>query len=192
LDPFTDRQYLIRSKTFSFVHGDFRIFDSTGQLAFFFRKKAFRMKEDIRLYTDESMTTEVLSIQARHVIDFSATYDVVDSTTRAPVGSLRRKGLRSMIRDEWMVLDVQDRQIATIQEDSTGKALLRRFLSNLIPQSFDVVMNGRKVADIFQHFNPIRFRMTVDFSPDPQRLLDRRLGMAAAILLAAVEGRQDD
>jgi hypothetical protein len=33
--------------------------------------------------------------------------------------------------------------------------------------------------------------MTLDFSPDPQRRLDRRLGIAAGVLLCAIEGKQE-
>ena len=58
------------------------------------KQKAFKLKEDIRLYTGEDMQTEVLSIQARQVLDFSAAYDVIDSATRMKVGALKRKGMR--------------------------------------------------------------------------------------------------
>jgi hypothetical protein len=34
-------------------------------------------------------------------------------------------------------------------------------------------------------------KVTLDFRPDTSRLLDRRLGIAAGILLLAIEGKQD-
>jgi hypothetical protein len=46
------------------------------------------------------------------------------------------------------------------------------------------------VADLRQNFNPFSYQLNVDFSMDVNKLLDRRLGLAAGILLAAVEGRQ--
>ena len=39
-------------------------------------------------------------------------------------GTLRRKGLRSLLRDEWEVLDTNDRVIGQLFEDSIGLALL--------------------------------------------------------------------
>jgi hypothetical protein len=34
-------------------------------------------------------------------------------------------------------------------------------------------------------------KVTLDFSPDQSRLLDRRLGIAAGILLLAIEAKQN-
>jgi hypothetical protein len=51
-------------------------------------------------------------------------------------------------------------------------------------------MGETRVADLRQRFNLFRYELDVDFSFDPARRLDRRLGLAAAILLAAIEGKQ--
>jgi hypothetical protein len=47
-----------------------------------------------------------------------------------------------------------------------------------------------RVADLKQNFNLFRYELNLDFSMDVARTLDRRLGIAAGILLAAVEGKQ--
>ncbi len=192
MDPFAYEQYLIRRKLLTFVHTDFSIHVPSGEAVLWGRKKGFKLKEDIRLFEDPAMQREVLSIQARQALDFSGTYDVVDARERRKLGALRRKGLRSILRDEWQLLDPEDRPFATMQEDSQQMALLRRFLSNLIPQSFDVIAGGTTVAEVKQQFNPFRFRLDVDFSLDSHRQLDRRLGIAAAVLLSMIEGRQSD
>jgi hypothetical protein len=41
-----------------------------------------------------------------------------------------------------------------------------------------------------QRFNPFIAKIDLDFSMDTQGRLDRRLGIAAAVLLCAIEGRQ--
>jgi hypothetical protein len=124
------------------------------------------------------------------MLDFGMTYDVVDQTEGHKVGALRRKGMASILRDEWHVLDTQDRQIGTIREDSMGMALLRRFLSNLIPQTFHCEIQGHPAMVFHQRFNPFVAKIDLDFTQDTQGLLDRRLGIAAGVLLSAVEGRQ--
>ncbi len=189
-DRFAPPTFLIRRKVFKLAGGAFHIFDPHGQLVMYSHMKAFKLKEDIRLYTGEDKQHELLAIHARQVLDISATYDVTDSSTGEKVGALRRKGVRSLLRDEWLLLDSFDREIGLVREDSMGKALLRRFLTNLVPQSFDAVMNGQTVATFRQNFNPFVLKLTVDFSTDQGRLLDRRLGLAAALLLCAIEGRQ--
>jgi uncharacterized protein YxjI len=186
---FQHKQYTLKRQVFALT-GKFRFYDASEQLVLFSEQKMFKLREDIRVYADESKSQEVLMIKARQIIDFSAAYDVIDSMSGQKVGALRRKGLASMLRDEWEVLDVNDNVVGSLFEDSMGLALLRRFLSNLIPQNYDILVNGNRVADLKQNFNPFTYHLNLDFSMDTAGQLDRRLGIAAGILLAVVEGRQ--
>lgn len=187
---FKHSQYLVRSKFFKLFGKAFHIYDPQGNLVLYSKMKAFKLREDIRLYTGEDMQTEVLLIAARKILDFASTYDVTDSKTKEKVGALRRKGIKSIIRDEWVFLDNNDREIGTIREDSTFLALVRRFLINLIPQSYQGEINGSPVCSFKQNFNPFLLKIQLDFTPDTRGALDRRLGLAAAVLLCAIEGRQ--
>jgi len=166
------------------------IYDSADELVLYSQMKAFKLKEDIVLYTDESMHKELLRIKARSIVDFSATYDVQDTETGEHVGALRRKGLKSILKDEWIILDNNDREIGKIKEDSTAMALLRRFIP-VIPQKYNVEVAGITIPAFNQNFNPFVTKIIADFSDDPKGLLDRRLGLAAGILLCAIEGKQD-
>lgn len=189
-DGFAHNQLMIRKKIFAFLGQQFHVYDPAGNLVFYSKQKAFKLKEDIRVFTDESMSTQVLQIHARGVLDFGMTYDVIDVLANQKVGALRRKGLKSILRDEWHILDVNDQQIGTIIEDSMGLAMVRRLLSNLVPQSFHGDIQGRHVMTFKQRFNPFVAKIDIDFSADTEGWLDRRLGVAAAVMLAAVEGRQ--
>jgi len=184
-------QYLVRRKVLTLFGAKFHIFDSDGRLAFFSRMKAFKLREDIRLYSDESMSDELLLIKARQILDFSAAYDVMDSKTFEKVGALKRKGWKSILKDEWIIMDPQDIEIGLIKEDSTALALIRRFLTNLIPQKYYVQVQGETVCLYKQNFNPFVMKIKVDFSMDTKSLFDRRLGIAGAILLCAIEGKQN-
>jgi uncharacterized protein YxjI len=189
-DRFEHPTYLVRRKILKLFGGAFHIYDPTGAVVFYSQLKAFKLKEDIRLYTGEDMQTEVLLIKARQVLDISATYDVVDPARNEKVGALRRKGLKSILKDEWIFMNANDREIGLLKEDSTALALVRRFLTNLIPQKYHAEIGGTPVCTFKQHFNPFVMKITVDFSQDFSRVLDRRLGIAAAVLLCAIEGRQ--
>jgi uncharacterized protein YxjI len=186
---FSYDRYLLKRQVFALA-GKFRVYDPSGKLVLFSEQKMFKIREDIRVYADEAKTQEVLMIKARQIVDFSAAYDVVDSSTGQKVGALRRKGLASILRDEWEILDVSDNIVGKLFEDSMGLALVRRFLSNLIPQNYDITFGTNRVADLKQNFNPFSYQLNLDFSMDINKIMDRRLGIAAGILLAAVEGRQ--
>ena len=188
---FQHPSYLLRRQAIALT-GKFRFYDPTGKLVMFSEQKMFKLREDIRVYADESKTQEVLSIKARQILDFSAAYDVVDTAMNQKVGVLRRKGLRSILRDEWEVLDANDGVKGLLFEDSIGLALLRRLLlGRWLPQNYDITFGGTRVADLRQNFNPLRYELNLDFSMDTAHQLDRRLGVAAGILLATVEGKQE-
>jgi hypothetical protein len=183
--------YLLKRQVLALT-GKFRLYDPNGQLVLYSQQKMFRLKEDIRVYSDESCTQELLYIQARQIIDFSAAYDVVDSFSHERVGVLRRKGWRSILRDEWEVLDAAERPLGALQEDDMTRAMLRRFLlGRFLPQDYDILINGQQVADLRQRFNLFRYELDLDFRMDPGQRLDHRLGIAAAILLGTIEGRQE-
>jgi uncharacterized protein YxjI len=187
---FGQSRYLIRRKFFKIFGGAFHIYDEAGNVAFYSKMKAFKLKEDLRLFTGEDMQQEVLTIKARSILDFGATYDVTDSASGTRLGALRRKGLKSLLRDEWLILDAQDQEVGMIAEDSMALALVRRLLTNLVPQTFTGAVGGTPVLSFRQHFNPFIQKISLDFSMDTGRKLDRRLGIAAAVLLCAIEGRQ--
>jgi hypothetical protein len=183
--------YLLRRQVLALT-GKFRLYNPSGQLVLYSQQKMFRLKEDIRAYADESLSQELLYIQARQIIDFSAAYDVVDSLNQEKVGVLRRKGWRSLLRDEWEVLDAHEQPLGVMQEDNMTRAMLRRFLlGRWLPQDYDVLFAGQRVADLRQRFNLFRYELDLDFRMDPGRSLDHRLGIAAAILLGTIEGRQE-
>ena len=189
LSIFTHKNYLLKRQVFALT-GKIRVYTSSGMLTLYSEQKMFKLREDIRVFEDETKTREVLWIQARQVIDFAAAYDVTDQTTGQKVGALRRKGWRSMLRDVWEVLDPFDQVIGAIQEDSAMKAFLRRMvLGSLLPQSYEVLIGDRVDATFQQRFHLLRYEMEISF-PANEQVLDPRLGLAAVILLAIVEGKQ--
>jgi hypothetical protein len=152
--------------------------------------KAFKLREAIQVFADEARTQALLSIKARQIFDISATYDVVDLSTNEKVGALRRKGLKSILRDEWDILDVNEQPIGLIREDSMMLAILRRFLSNLIPQNYHITLRGQEVATVTGTWNPFLVKHTMDLSSDREQLYDHRLAIATSVLLMTIEGKQ--
>ena len=188
--PLQSSEYTIRRQVFKLFGAAFHVYDGDGNLVGYSKQKAFKLKEDIRIYTDESMSSEVLSIQARQIVDFSAAYDIVDARSGERVGAARRKGWSSIARDSWELLDTSDTPVATVQEDSMMMAMMRHLLSNLIPQNFSVKNDaGTEFADFHQHFNPFIYKLDVTIRPGAA--IDPRLILGAAVLICAIEGRQN-
>ncbi len=183
-----------RRQLFKLLGAAFRIETVDGRLLAYSRQKAFRLREDIRVFADEAQEVELLHIQADRVIDFSAAYRVIDSQTGEPVGSLRRKGWSSLLRDSWELLDPEGNVRGHVVEDSAWKALVRRTIELaglLLPQTYLLQVEGETVATMRQNFLGFPPTFTVDLSHDAEGRLPRPLAIAAVILLLAIEGRQD-
>jgi hypothetical protein len=186
-------RYTVRRQVFKILGGGFDVYDASGVPVGYCRQRALRLKEDLRVFTDRSQQTELFRITARQVIDFGATYDV-----RLPsgdlIGSLRRKGMKSIIRDEWLVLNPSGVQVATLLEDSGWLAFARRFIdlvSLISPQKFSLTTaGGAHVASFRQHFNPFVYRLGIGIHADDE-VIDDLMVLAAGCLVAAIEGRQN-
>jgi len=185
--------YTIRRKVFKFLGAAFHVYGASGNLVGYCKQKAFKLREDVRLFTDESMTTPLLTLRARSIIDFSVTFDVSLANGQA-IGSMRRKGLKSsFLQDEWELFDEHDQPAAIIRERNAFVAFLRRYvdaISIIIPQTYEVFSNDKRtIATFRQNFNPFVYRLRV-FMHEQDDQLDDLVILGAACLIAAVEGRQ--
>jgi len=184
-------QYWIRRKVLKLFGGSFHVYDSKDNLVLFSSQKAFKLKEDIRVFSDESMNEERLTIKARSIIDFGAAYDVVDSSTGEKLGAFRRKGFKSMLKDTWEMLDNDDQLIARLEEKSGCLALFARFAApGLLPQTYQLEVGGQLAVTYVQRFNPFAFKLNVRLEQGSGEILDPRMALAAGILLTVIEGRQ--
>jgi hypothetical protein len=187
---FTHPFYLFRRKVFKIFGGAFHVYDETGNVVLYSKQLAFKLKEDFRIYSDERQTTELLRIKTPHIVDIAARYDVEDSTSGEAVGAIRRTFFRSLMRDQWLFLSPDGQEIGKLKESSLLGALLSRWI-NLVPQHYVAETTYEApVAEIDQHFNPfvLKYDMRIADANPP---IDRRLLIAAGILLAAIERRQD-
>lgn len=187
---FTKKEYIFRKKLFKLLGGAFHVYDNSGNVVFFSKQKAFKLKEDFTVYADESMQQDLLTIKADRVLDISAEYRVVDSTTGEDVGTIKREGLKSILKDQWIIRGKNSEKTGTLSEESTLGALLSRFI-NLIPQKYVIKDDsGMELATIHQHFNPFILKYSMSML-DGGNSIDPRLLIAMGIMISAIEGRQD-
>lgn len=176
--------YVAKKAFFSFLGNTFRIYDTGGELQFYIKQKAFKLKEEINVFRDEAQTDKRLTIKARSISDFSGGYDITEADTGRSVGGAKRRGLKSLFKDEWDVLDANGTEIGKVEE-SGGIMILVRKLFKFIPQTYQVTINGAQAGVIKQRFNPFQLAYDVDFSGGG---LDPKLGVGLVVLLLAIEG----
>jgi hypothetical protein len=166
----------------------FEIFDLQGTPLVYCQEKLFKIKDDIRVYADSTKKVELLRIKQRNIVDWAGIFDVFDPASNAKLGAFRRKGWRSWVRDEWHLLDPNDQQIGTILE--TGNAFLRR-LFKFLPYTFAFNLQNQQVGTFNQIFSFFTYKATMDISGWQNSPFDRRMAFAGALLLMAVEAKED-
>ncbi len=92
-----------------------RVIDSSQQLVAFVHQKLFKLKEAISIYRDEAKTELLYTISADRVIDFSAVYSFYDANHKL-LGKVRRKGMVSLWKAHYEVVDSNDVLLFTIRE----------------------------------------------------------------------------
>ena len=97
---------------------DFNITDRNGNYVAYVRQKMFRLKEDVIVFSDESRTNELFNIKANQWIDFNASYMMTDLLTGKKFGRLARKGMRSLWKARYDIIDENDQPIYQINEDN--------------------------------------------------------------------------
>ena len=159
------------------------------------RQKKFALKEDIRFYADEGETQELFRIAARSVLDIGGSrYDVLAGGER--IGFLWHKFKESLIRTTWHVGGPNEEELAIARERSQVGAVLRRVIDFVpdyggwipIPYNFDFLIDGAAVGGMNRKFK-LRDQYVLDLSGDTERKIDRRVAVALAIALDALQNR---
>ena len=101
----------------STLASDFNISDKNGNSLAYVRQKLFKLKEDVVVYNNESRTQENFRIRANQWIDFNASYAITDHTGKN-LGKIARKGMRSIWKATYFVMDAFDNQKYKVQEEN--------------------------------------------------------------------------
>jgi uncharacterized protein YxjI len=197
-DRFVLRQRIklvINQYEFSLPHDG----DDPGQPFCFVEQKRFKFKEDIRFYTDESKTTELFRIKARQRFDPRARYDIT-AADGTKIGEIQKVFGKSLIRSTYQLFDANGNEVARAQERGMITALFRR-LVGLIPYvgdfadwlpiayHFDFIRGEEKLGEHNRKLWSFRDVYTIDMSGDPQHTIDRRLILANAVGMDALQAR---
>ena len=79
---FVGHHFTMDLKLISFGNKYF-LYDGYKNLIGFVAQKIFTIRDDIRIFTDESMSYEMMRIKQEQMIDFSGSFQVIDSLSAA-------------------------------------------------------------------------------------------------------------
>lgn len=102
----------------STLSSDFNITDRNGNYVAYVRQKMFKFKEDVVVFNDESRSKEIFRIQANQWIDFNSSYSIKAIATGENFGRLARKGMKSIWKAKYDIIDSKDQMKYSISEDN--------------------------------------------------------------------------
>ena len=173
--------------------------DATGNLVFYVKQKAFKLKEAVTVFADTGQAHPLFTINADRVIDFSARYHFADMQGNR-IGSIKRQGMRSLWRARYEIFD-GEAPVMTISEEKpwvkvmdslVGEVpVLGMFTGYLFHPSFlvtrpdgTVVMRVEKQPAFFEGRFVIQQHAPMS-QPDEMRAL---LGLVMMVLLERSRG----
>lgn len=179
-------RYRIRRRFWSFLERTFRVMTMDGQLIMLVRHPVLRLREEFVVYGDEEQAVPLLRVKSRQFIAINFVYDIEDAATGARLGSVEKRGVRSLVRDRFLILDPDGNEIGMMEEQ--GASILRRFFPFLTSQH-SVFLRGQEAARMHQIFRVFTKEFEVELAPG---LADPRFVLACALLALMAESRRDD
>lgn len=184
----------------STIANDFTATDANGQTIAYVRQKLFKLKEAIQIFTDESKSQLVYTINADKWIDFSAAYSFKDASGNE-LGKIARKGWASIWKAKYEIIDQNQQLQYHVREDNAWiKVLdgmlgeipvLSMFTGYLFNPSYSVTNQaGEKIAKIKKKpsFFGRKFQVTKEGTIDADDGERIMLGLMMMILLERRRG----
>jgi len=170
-----------------------------GEPFCFVEQKRFTFKEDIRFYADASKQQEAMRIKALQRFDPRARYDVTDASG-VKIGEIQKVFGASLLRSTYALFDAAGEEVARASEKSFAVALFRRLVGLVpyvgdfadwlpIPYHFDFKRGDALLGTHSRQAFKFRDTYTIDMSADPERTIDRRLVLAVAVGMDALQAR---
>jgi uncharacterized protein YxjI len=197
IDPNEHDHFVLRQRI-RLVVNQYEFFLPERDKPFCFVQQArFKFKEDIRFYTDETKAVELMRIKARQRFDPWATYDVT-AADGSKIGEIQKAFGRSLVRSTYLIHAPNG--TVTAAERNLGVAVFRRLVGFVpvvgdfadwlpIPYHFTFERDGKELGVHKRRFGKLRDVYDIDMSADAARTLDRRLVLAAAVGMDALQAR---
>ena len=187
LDAFAQASYRLVKPVFSW-RGVIRVYGVDGRLAAFVEQPWFRLRTELIMYADEEQLLPILVLKSRHFAALNMEHDLFDALSGRRLGVIRTRGLRSMFRDAWDILDADDRPAGEMVEDSSW--FWRRVLP-FLPGRHHVALGGREVARIVQIYHFFRREFVLQILPveDP---IEPRFAIACALIALLADLRREN
>ena len=206
LDQLTNTDRLLVQQVFKPIGNEYRISvpspgsSEEGTPILFVKQKKLAIKEDIRFRLSENGDQHLFRIKSKTVFEFAGKHEVLDDHDQV-VGSLGKNFGKSLLRSHWEVYDSSGTELFEAHEKSWAVALIRRFIDfvpvigdylgvlSWLPFDFVLRRGDTVIGTYHRVLGKLRDRYVLELAPDQGADVDRRLLVAFAIALDALQDR---
>ncbi|QIF00940.1 hypothetical protein [Roseimicrobium sp. ORNL1] len=104
--------------------------DADGQEVCYVKQKLFKLREAVEVFTNSSRQSLLATIQADRVLDFNANY-TFRTPEGTPIGSVRRRGMRSIWSAHYEILDGHGQVAYDIREENPWTKIVDSVLGDI-------------------------------------------------------------
>jgi uncharacterized protein YxjI len=202
LDTIASSNRFVVQQVFKPIANEYRISappagSDEGQPLLFVKQKRMKIKEDIRFRLDPDAEDHLFMIKSRTVFEFRGRHDVLDASGQE-LGLLEKAFGKSLLRSHWIVRDAEGNVLFEAHESSWVVALIRRFadlgpdwlsLLQWLPFNFVLRRDGQEVGTYRRVLGKLRDRYVLELDGGRIDAVDRRLVLAFAVALDALQDR---
>lgn len=129
---------------------ELRVHDASGKLIAFVKEKTFSIRDEVRVYTDDSRSVQTHGMRAQGLMAGALDWKAKRLIRRADgsdVGTLQAQGMRTVWAASYELLGPQGQLLFTIRDDHPWMAVVEGvigiipFVGELIAMGFDYLVN---------------------------------------------------
>ncbi len=175
-----------------------RVTDAADRLVMYIKQKAFKLREDVTIFSDEQQQFPLLHIKADRIIDFAATYTIRDTAERV-LGAVKGQGMRSLWRTNFAVLDAAGNAIGNIVEDNPWVKVADGLVNEIplvgwvaglfINPAYTATLHGRPALHLVKKPSMLERHFTITNSGDLSESDEQLLLASVVMMLLLIRGR---
>ena len=177
----------------------FSISDAQGKEIAYVKQKLFKLKEDIKVFTDSTQTTQIYSIKADRWLDWSASYLFTDMENNN-LGKVGRKGTKSLWKATYNIIDNNDQHEFIIQEHNAFVKIMDGLFSEIPVLNFftgyffnpkyDIKRtNGEVVGQLVKESSLVSRNFSLNVFGHTDESENQRLTLSAMMIVLLERGR---
>ncbi len=192
-----DHDAFLVVQRFRLLGDRYELTTASGEPVAVVERAAFQARERIEAFAPGRRL--VFEVRAERILDVGGRYHVTGPDARR-IGELRKLFAESLLRSTWQVYDSTGTLVALARERSVPIALARRGVDAIpvlgellslvpLPYHFDLRTPAGAPLGELRRLRTVRDRYALELPGDPDAVLDRRLALALAVSLDALQAR---